>query len=122
MVLANIRRLSGDHLPDCYLIIIVPALDYVEVARNNGIHTMVTAVIALFLAIFISLKLAHYISAPLTRLSQDMAQISEYKITSDNLSPTSIEELSVVNGSLSKMKTSLRNFSRYVPSDLVRAL
>ncbi|MEM9445162.1 MAG: adenylate/guanylate cyclase domain-containing protein [Verrucomicrobiota bacterium] len=118
---ANIVKLSGDLVPDSYLVVIVPALNFIKVAQDNAMLTVLLAMVALFLAIALSLKLAHRISAPLTRLSHDMARISEYDITSDNLTPTNIEELNVVNGSLSKMKTSLRNFSRYVPSDLVRA-
>ncbi len=119
--LARISKLGGNGIPEGYLAVVVPAFDIFQVARDNALWTVIIVVLLVGLSVFISIRSARIISAPLSRVSSDMAKIAKYDITLEPYEASTIYEMAVVTGALEKMKASLRAFGRYVPSDLVRA-
>ncbi|MEM6883604.1 MAG: adenylate/guanylate cyclase domain-containing protein [Verrucomicrobiota bacterium] len=118
---ARVSKLGGDGIPEGYLAVIVPAFDIIQIARDNALATILVALVLVGLSMFLSIRFARIISAPLSQVSVDMARIAKYDISSQPYSSSYIYEMAVVTGALEKMKASLRAFGRYVPSDLVRS-
>jgi len=117
---ARVSRLGGGGVPEGYLAVVVPAFDILQIARDNALASILVALVLVGLSMFISIRFARIISAPLSLVSVDMARIAKYDISTEPYSSSYIYEMAVVTSSLEKMKASLRAFGRYVPSDLVK--
>ncbi|MEM1158778.1 MAG: adenylate/guanylate cyclase domain-containing protein [Verrucomicrobiota bacterium] len=117
---ARVSKLGGAGVPEGYLAVVVPAFDIIEIARDNALISTVVAIVLVGISIFISIRFARIISAPLSQVSVDMARIAKYDISIEPYASSYIYEMAVVTGALEKMKASLRAFGRYVPSDLVK--
>ncbi len=119
---ARSTSLHSEGMSDVKLWVLVPALDYLAIARKNAWWTAGIGVLLATGAVILSIIFARRISEPLARVSEDMARISHYDIRSEPYGFSNIHEMAVVTGSLEKMKASLRAFGRYVPGELVRAV
>src|SRR5262249_604686 len=72
--------------------------------------------------IVVSLLMARRISAPLTMLAAEMEQVGDFVLTDRPRLATRFREVALMDRSLLGMKGSLRSFSYYVPTDIVRAM
>jgi adenylate cyclase len=66
--------------------------------------------------------LSHAIARPVHQLSDNMKRIERLDLSASQTIPTIITEIDTMQGSFDAMKTSLQNFRRYVPADLVSQL
>ena len=80
------------------------------------------AAVALSIGVVLTLLLARRISVPLTRLATEMEEAGAFKLTRRPPQPTIFKEVALMDEALLRMKGSLRSFSYYVPTDLVRTM
>ena len=102
--------------------IIIPENDIVGNVRNNLIYVTFFSIAALVLILLGSSFLSSAISDPMQKLSHEMSKIKEFDLDSDVHIVTPISEIINMNESFEGMRKGLKNFKRYVPSDLVAKL
>lgn len=84
--------------------------------------TIYIALGALFLAILLGSLLASQVSTPIRKIAKELERIGRFEIDQEELPGSYIAEVNVVSDATERMKASLRSFSRYVPTTLVRQL
>jgi adenylate cyclase len=81
-----------------------------------------TGVAFLVLSVCVATFIALRISRPLHDIANDLMQVAQFHLPSTPSPQSFIREVAVVADSADRMKSSLRSFGRYVPTDLVRSL
>jgi adenylate cyclase len=101
---------------------VAPESDFTGVLARNRLATLIISVVALGVGVLLTLALARQISVPLSRLASQMAEIGNFHLTKRQPMKTIFKEVALMDESLLNMTGSLRSFSYYVPTDLVRAM
>lgn len=70
----------------------------------------------------LSLLLSRRVSASLGSIAEETRDIGQFELTPKQPVVSRIEEISTLANAVEEMKTSLRSFKKYVPSELVREL
>lgn len=99
-----------------------PESDFTDVLTRNRLVALAIAAIALCLGVMLTFVLAGRISVPLLRLAAEMEEVGAFQLTRRPAQRTMFKEVALMDESLLRMKGSLRSFSYYVPTDLVRAM
>ncbi len=99
-----------------------PEADFTGVLARNRLATLIISIAALGLAVPLTVLLARKISVPLSSLASEMAEIGNFRLAKRPRMSTVFREVALMDESLLNMTGSLRSFSYYVPTDLVRAL
>jgi adenylate cyclase len=99
---------------------ILPTSDFLQVAYDNAIVTGLVTLGALALTLLVAAFISGRISAPLHQLSRDLEGIGEFRISTEPPPRTFVKEVAVIGESVDRMKSSLRSFGKYVPTDVVR--
>ena len=120
--LGAIRRVDIDHGLAWMVGAFAPEADFTEVLRRNHLIAMAIAAVALSIGVVLTLLLARRISVPLTRLATEMEEAGAFQLTRRPPQPTIFKEVALMDEALLRMKGSLRSFSYYVPTDLVRTM
>jgi adenylate cyclase len=80
---------------------------------------LILGLLLLTVAVVLGSVVAYRVSVPLTVLARDMERIGRFEL-SPGPSPSSfVEEIAVVASSVDRMKSGLRSFARYVPTEIV---
>ncbi|MCC7138478.1 MAG: adenylate/guanylate cyclase domain-containing protein [Planctomycetes bacterium] len=117
-----LRRFHVARAPPAALAVLVPEHTLVAFfSRWRGVAFGAVGGL-LVLAVAAALWISHRIAAPLKTIARDLERVGSFEL-SDAPPPSSrILEVSVVSDAAARMKRSLRSFSRYVPTELVRTL
>ncbi len=99
-----------------------PEDDFMGVLARNRLATLIISIVALGLTVPLTVVLARRISVPLSSLSAEMAEIGNFHLAKRPRMATVFKEVALMDESLLNMTGSLRSFSYYVPTDLVRAM
>jgi adenylate cyclase len=104
------------------LAVVVDQADVTADTYREALVAVAVGIASTLLAVFLGAILSARISRPVTLITSDLAEVGAFKISRDP-SPTSfVREIHELGLSVDRMKASLRSFSRYVPTDLVRTL
>src|SRR5262249_16880169 len=79
-------------------------------------------VIALLVAVALGGLLAEHLSGPLRAIVGELEQVGRFKLAPAPVPGSFVHEITVMGNSVDRMKASLRSFSHYVPTELVRNL
>ena len=100
-------------------------VDHADVTAGIYREGLIAGAIGLgftLIAVVLGFILSTRISKPVMAITRDLAQVGAFTISRDP-SPTSfVREINELGLSVDRMKASLRSFSHYVPTDLVRTL
>ncbi len=99
-----------------------PESDFTGVLDRNRLATVVITLVALAAGLAISLVVARQITRPLSNLASEMGEIGRFHLLRRPRMKTIFKEVALMDESLLSMKGSLRSFSYYVPTDLVRTM
>ncbi|HYM73715.1 MAG TPA: adenylate/guanylate cyclase domain-containing protein, partial [Stellaceae bacterium] len=80
------------------------------------------AVAATLLAVFVGALLSARIARPVSAIAADMAAIGAFDLSPHPAPHSFVREIAELGEAVDRMKASLRSFSHYVPTDLVRRL
>ncbi len=96
--------------------------DFMAVLARNRMITFILSSAALCVGVISTILLARRISVPLSRLAAEMGEIGSFRLTKRPRMRTVFKEVALMDESLLNTKGSLRSFSYYVPTDLVRTM
>jgi adenylate cyclase len=102
--------------------VIVPENDIVGNVRKNLMYVTLFSIAILILILIVSSLLSQAIANPMRALSEEMAKIKIFELDSDVDINTGLLEVLDMRESFESMRNGLKNFKRYVPSDLVAQL
>jgi adenylate cyclase len=93
--------------------------EVLQVVYSTRRQALTLGLVLLTVAVVLGSVVAHRISGPLNVVARDLEQVGRFEL-SPGPSPSSfVEEIAVVGGSVDRMKSGLRSFGRYVPTELV---
>jgi adenylate cyclase len=101
-------------------VVVVPQRELLEKVRRNTRWTVAIGIVLLIAALLLGNVLSQRFIRPLQQITDDLERIAHFDLSSDELPPTQVREIQIVGETTERMKASLRSFSRYVPTDLVR--
>jgi adenylate cyclase len=102
--------------------IIIPEEDIIGNVKKNLFYVTIFSVAVLGIIIVISSLFSNSIAKPMQRLSEEMAKVRNFQLDADVVIPTTLIEIINIHDAFEGMRTGLRNFKRYVPSELVAQL
>lgn len=120
--LCALEALSDPSLPRWVVVTILPRDEIVGdllANRRWGITLLVVASAAMG---FVAIRVARIVGGRMRLLQQEAQRIGRLELDSQPLPKTMIREFDHLSQAMTEMKTNLRSFSKYVPSDLVRDL
>ncbi|MDJ0975956.1 MAG: adenylate/guanylate cyclase domain-containing protein [Planctomycetota bacterium] len=107
----DVRWLLGIHVPRDGLMR--------EVEQGN-LQTLIIGLASLLLALGLVFFLARRIAEPLESLARETESIAKFELQPSDAEAPPFTELARLSTAIEEMKTGLRSFQRYVPSELVR--
>jgi adenylate cyclase len=118
-VLAPITIGNGLEL---FIGIVIPEEDIIGNVKKNLFYVTLFSVAVLGIIIVISSLFSNSIAKPMQQLSEEMAKVRNFQLDADVVIPTTLIEIINIHDAFEGMRMGLRNFKRYVPSDLVAQL
>jgi len=107
---------------DWWVMTVAPTDDFIgELIETNRRLAIITGIIILVITI-ITIIVAAKIRRLIRYLVSEFDNIGQFTLTDGQRVSSFIDEVRILDQSKEKMKTSLRSFGRYVPTDLVRKL
>jgi adenylate cyclase len=80
------------------------------------------AVVSTLLAVGLGIIMSSRIAWPVSAIARDLAKVGDFEISRDPSPRSFVREINELGLSVDRMKSSLRSFGHYVPTDLVRTL
>jgi adenylate cyclase len=102
--------------------IIIPEDDIIGNVRRNLLYVTIFSIVILSIIIIISSFFSNSIAKPMQVLSGEMSKIKNFELDSSVNIHTQLFEVINMRESFEGMRKGLKNFKRYVPSDLVAQL
>ncbi len=120
--LGGYQLLPGEDRPHWTVALVVPETDLL-----GRVQTMTRAMVLLALAgvlavVGLSLWVARRLSRPLESIAQETRSIAKFELTPSPRAESPIAEIDRLGRAIEEMKSGLRSFQKYVPSELVRAI
>jgi adenylate cyclase len=107
---------------ELFIGIIIPEDDIIGNVKKNLVYVTLFSVVILVVILVISSLFSNSIAKPMQILSEEMAKIRNFQLDSDIVISTGLVEIINMHTAFEGMRTGLKNFKRYVPSDLVAQL
>jgi adenylate cyclase len=104
------------------LVIIIPEKDIIGQVLESLYRVTLFSIGMLVLILLCSSLMSNAIAKPMRTLAHEMAKIKDFQLDSDVDIDTNLLEVLDMRESFESMRTGLKNFKRYVPSDLVAQL
>ena len=99
--------------------IAVPRIELTSWVRYYAIWYVVIFLAVLVASILAILQIAHRAAQPLRQLHRDAEAVGRLEFAASAESQTRIFEIGQLAGAMSRMKSNLRSFQKYVPADVV---
>ncbi len=107
---------------DWLIAIIAPRSDFFsEILHAQHLVILFSLGVILLTAILV-IFLAYHISKPITQLSKEIDKIAQLDLDSEKRVSSPIYEISEFDQAIASMRTALRSFSHYVPSEIAKQL
>jgi adenylate cyclase len=116
------RCLSKEETPDWLICIVVPESSILGPIQQSNRQTVLLLLVIGGAAVLLSLLAARWVARPLRRLAQQTESIGQFHLAAEPIHHSVVKEVDRLAVSMEDMKTSLRSFRKYVPTDVVRAL
>ncbi|MDR2071267.1 MAG: hypothetical protein LBP81_07645 [Treponema sp.] len=102
--------------------IIIPEDDIIGNVKKNLAYVTVFSCLILVVIIIVSSLFSNSLAKQLQTLSEEMAKIRDFQLDSNIAVTTGVKEIGNMYNAFEGMRMGLKNFRRYVPSDLVAQL
>ncbi len=102
--------------------VVAPEGDFMGGIPRTTQFSILVSLLALGVAIAISVTFATRMAAPLLHLSAQMERVGRFELDFPDPPPSVFREIALMNAALATMKASLHSFASYVPRDVVRAM
>jgi adenylate cyclase len=101
---------------------IAPASDFLAELQQENRISVTIGIAALLFAVLLAVYLANRIARPLDDLAVQMDRVGRFELGEGGIAGTIFREIDAMTTALSRMKSGLGSFARFVPRDLVRSL
>lgn len=118
--LGGYRMLGTPGAPRWLLGMMLPESAVMADVHRNNRSTLLLGLVGLIGAAYISIVISKRIAGPLKALAADAAAIGRFELDPKPVEHSPILEVDQLLGAVSEMKSGLRSFGKYVPTDLVR--
>lgn len=115
-------HLGREDGPDWLICMLIPEEAVFGDVRRMAIIMMWVGIGGVVVAGSLSLILARRVSVNLGCIAEETREIGRFELTPKSPIKSRIEEIRTLAGAVEEMKTSLRSFQKFVPSELVRQL
>src|SRR5262249_33149085 len=116
------QHLNRKENPRWLICTVLPDADVMDRVQRNSRHTLMLGLVILVAAIAISFFGSSQVARPLERLEKEADAIGRLQLEPRLVASSLVREVDRLARAFEKMKTGLRSFQKYVPSDLVRLL
>lgn len=106
----------------CVLMAAVEEREFFGPVLDNALATVAIGAVALLLSSLIAFFIAARLGRPLADICADLARVSAFQLERVEKAGSSLAEIAQLHATVETMKTGLRAFRRYVPTQLVRRL
>ena len=93
--------------------------EVLQVVYSTRRDALMLGLLLLSVAVVLGSVVAHRVSGPLNVVARDLEQVGRFDLSSGPSPSSFVEEIAVVGGSVDRMKSGLRSFARYVPTEVV---
>ncbi|MGE3912367.1 MAG: adenylate/guanylate cyclase domain-containing protein [Chloroflexota bacterium] len=105
--------------PEWIAVVLVREDDVLQVVYSTRRYALSVGLVLLTLAVILGSVVAHRVAGPLTIVARDLEDVGRFELSPDPSPSSFVEEIAVVGGSVDRMKSGLRSFARYVPTEIV---
>ncbi len=102
--------------------VVVPEHELLGAALETLRTAAETGLLVVAIAIVVAYLFSRGIARSLGTIARDLEQVGHFQLSAHPAPHSVIKEVAVVSDAVDRMKASLRSFSRYVPTELVRDL
>ncbi|MXN66329.1 hypothetical protein GR183_15550 [Stappia sp. GBMRC 2046] len=102
--------------------LVVPEDEFVGAIKQSTQRVLQMSALILVIAIALTVFVARLLSKQLRRVAEEAGRISNFELEDDFTLKSHIQEVNELSTAVTNMKTGLRGFGAYVPTDLVRAI
>jgi adenylate cyclase len=113
------QLVGADGGPEWIAAVLVREDDILQVVYRTRRDALTIGLVLLALALVLGTVVAHRVAGPLTAVARDLEQIGRFELSPDPSPSSFVAEIAVVGNSVDRMKSGLRSFSRYVPTEIV---
>lgn len=104
------------------LVVVTPEDIFLKEINENLIYSLMGSFAIVVLFIYLSVKTSQYISRPISEIASDIERLQQLDLGMDIKANSSILEIYNAQNALKSLKSALENFTKYMPSDLVKIL
>jgi adenylate cyclase len=120
--LATVAHQVGRDGSSFYVLYAAPLSDFIGPLAEAAARSILAALLVFVLALPAIIYFAHSISKPLRRLSQEAEAIQSFQLAAPIKLQSRVREVNTLIRSMSGMKSTIREVSKFVPKALVREL
>jgi adenylate cyclase len=118
----NWRPIKGENLPGWIVASVIPRKEIMGLVDRNNLETLGIGLTGFFLILLVSYLISGHVSDPLTEIARDQEAIGRFELETRSLERSRIKEVDQLIVATQDMKSGLRSFGKYVPTDLVREI
>jgi adenylate cyclase len=122
LTLGRVRSLTvGEQLP-LVLASVAPAADFTAALDRTRLRSLLFSLLAVILILPVAVLFSHQLSKAFSALVGETERIQRFELEGGVRVRSYVREVDTLARALDAMKRALRDFGRYVPTDLVRQL
>lgn len=102
--------------------LVVPENDFIGALNETRLTNVLMSIFILILGILFVSRFVNSIVKPVKQLIQETSKIKNFDLEGNEIVQSRVKEIILLSEAIQTMKTGLRAFKRYVPSNLVKQL
>ncbi|MBA2539969.1 MAG: hypothetical protein H0V17_10070 [Deltaproteobacteria bacterium] len=118
----NYRRIDGDRGLHWGVGLVIPEDEIVGPVKRNRRNTIAITSVSIVIAILLAILLSMQIARALRQLASETEAIALFHLEAKPVLPSSVVEVRQLASAVEDMKRGLRSFQKFVPVDFVRSL
>lgn len=116
------RPFPADTIWNWTIAVVMPEEDFMKGVYWSNTVSLVISLFCVGIAVLFGFYLSKKISLPLAQLEKEMDKVKNFELDSQSNVTSFIKEVDSMASTFEKMKTSLKSFEKFVPSDIVGQL
>ncbi len=110
---------GSDGGPEWIAAVLMREDEVLQVVYETRRGALSLGLLFLTIAVILGSILAHRVAVPLTMVARDLERVGRFDLSAGPSPSSFVEEIAVVGNSVDRMKSGLRSFARYVPTEIV---
>jgi adenylate cyclase len=116
------RYVAGNETPEWLVCVVLPESEVMQHVWQNSLISVLVGLVIFVVAVLTSVYVARQVSRPLEIIAKETEAIGKLQVEPRKRVSSVVLEVDRLGAAVEEMKTGLRSFQKYVPSDLVREL